>query len=419
MRCSKVLEHKLVVKRKLSSGNSIKVGELAENKIGIYFQYDEKYLNQFLSISPFALEESLQAQLAPQIPHKKLHGVFSDSLPDGWGLYLMDKIFRKNGYDPKQITQLERLAFIGDNCLGALYYEPTIELSENVAQGHSIQKLGKLAIDEFEGTETELIESLMNTAGSGGARPKLNATLLADGTYTTNRYAKGKPSIIKLTSEKFDLSHEESLVEYCCMTLANQCDIETANFDLLEAEPNRFWLRQDRFDCVGDNGRLHMISASGLLDASFREPSLDYIDLIKATRMMCGVSEAKKMLSRALFNYLICNQDDHAKNFAFLCDDSNNWCVSPFYDVVYSPSPYKEHMTSFSGDGTNPSKKSLELMSKQAGINPKEIKPIAQNLMDNISNMSEILLNSGVSKSSSKLILKTMKQKVVFLNKQL
>jgi len=411
-----MLEHKLMVKRKLSDGNSIKVGELAENRNGIYFQYNDKYLNQHTNISPFALEESLEAQLAPQIPHKKLHGVFADSLPDGWGLYLMDKIFRKNDHDPKVITQLERLAFIGDNCLGALYYEPTIELATDCAHDYSIRELGKQAINEFEGTETELVESLMNTAGSGGARPKINATLLADGTYTTNRCAKGKPSIIKLTSDKFDLAHEESLVEYCCMILANQGGIQTAGFDLIEVEQNRFWLRQDRFDCVGDNGRLHMISASGLLDAPFREPSLDYIDLIKATRMMCGVSDAKKMISRALFNYLICNQDDHAKNFAFLCDDSNNWRLSPFYDVVYSPSPYKEHMTSFAGEGINPSKKSLELMSRQAGINPKEIKPIAHKLMDNMLNINELLKNIGVSSASSKTIIKTVEQKLIFLN---
>ena len=142
-----MLDHKLMVKRKLSNGNVIKVGELAENRNGIYFQYNDEYLNQYSNISPFALEESLEAQFAPQIPHKRLQGVFADSLPDGWRLYLMDKIFRKNEYDPKGTTQLERLAFIGDNCLGALYYEPTIELATRRAQGYSIRKLGKQAVN--------------------------------------------------------------------------------------------------------------------------------------------------------------------------------------------------------------------------------------------------------------------------------
>jgi serine/threonine-protein kinase HipA len=62
----------------------------------------------------------------------------------------MDKIFRKNGYDSKGITQLERLAFIGDNCLGALYYEPTIEFATGSEQECSIRELGKQAVDEFE-----------------------------------------------------------------------------------------------------------------------------------------------------------------------------------------------------------------------------------------------------------------------------
>lgn len=46
-----MLDHKLIVKRKLSNGNVIKVGELAENRNGIYFQYNDEYLNQYSNIS--------------------------------------------------------------------------------------------------------------------------------------------------------------------------------------------------------------------------------------------------------------------------------------------------------------------------------------------------------------------------------
>ncbi|WP_258132704.1 HipA domain-containing protein [Aliivibrio sifiae] len=38
-----------------------------------------------------------------------------------------------------------------------------------------------------------------------------------------------------------------------------------------------------------------------------------------------------------MFNYITVNQDDHSKNFAFLADDNDNWRLSPFYDIVYSP----------------------------------------------------------------------------------
>ena len=55
------------------------------------------------------------------------------------------------------------------------------------------------------------------------------------------------------------------------------------------------WLALKRFDYVSEQadlgsqrsaGRLHMHSACGLLDADFRTPSLDYIDLIKASRQV-------------------------------------------------------------------------------------------------------------------------------------
>ncbi|AWB69152.1 phosphatidylinositol kinase (plasmid) [Saccharobesus litoralis] len=410
-----MLNHKLLVKRRLSDGSSINIGELAENNQGIFFQYNEHYLEHYAtSIAPFTLEFNDGLQKAPLTPHKKLHGVFADSLPDGWGLYLMDRIFRKNDINPKTVSQLERLSYIGSNCLGALYYEPELHLTEQeFEQSYTIQKLGQQAVEEFEGVETEFVEHLMNAGGSGGARPKINATILADGTYTTKRDAVGKHCIIKLTSEKFDLKHEESLVEFCCMQLANACGIETPVFDLFDAGSGRYWLRQDRFDCVGSNsnGRLHMISASGLLDAPFREPSLDYVDLVKATQVMCGAKEAEKLIKRALFNYLISNQDDHAKNFAFLCSDNGDWTLSPFYDVIYSPSPYGQHMTSFDGNGVVPSKNSLDVMARHAGIKLKAVRQMADEILAVLSNAQAIFSNAGLTKSTANEILKVFEQR--------
>ncbi|MCA1768352.1 MAG: HipA domain-containing protein, partial [Idiomarina sp.] len=219
----------------------------------------------------------------------------------------------------------------------------------------------------FEGTETDLIEHLQAAGGSGGARPKLNATLLNDGQYSTDPYAKGQKLIVKLTSERFLLKHEESLVEYLYLTMAKKLGIEVPEFELIDAGNGQFWLQQTRFDC-SESGRYHMLSAAGLLDASFREPSLDYVDLIKATRIMCGVDEAKKLVKRALFNYVSVNQDDHSKNFSFLANDQDEWRLSPCYDIVYSPSSYGEHMTAFNGNGAYPDKVALEQMAGQAGF---------------------------------------------------
>ncbi|WP_232370010.1 type II toxin-antitoxin system HipA family toxin [Xenorhabdus lircayensis] len=248
------------------------------------------------------------------------------------------------------VTALERLAYIGERCSGALYDEPVTSFSDTDERDIDLITLGKEAVKEFEGTEMDFLRSLMDASGSGGAGLKLNVTKCADGRFSTHADAIGGKLIIKLTSDRFSLKHSESLVEYAYMKMARNVGIEVPDFELLDAENGNFWLQQTRFDCLAQ-GRYHMISACGLLDAPFREPSLDYIDLVKATRHLCGIEEAQKLVKRALFNYLTVNQDDHAKNFAFLADDADNWRVSPFYDVVYMPSHYDEHMTSFNGNG--------------------------------------------------------------------
>jgi serine/threonine-protein kinase HipA len=406
-----MLSAKLVVKRTLSDGRKIRVGELAENRKGTFFQYDESYLkNHSSSLSPFSLNPSAILQKAPKEPHYGIHGVFADSLPDGWGLFLMDRVFRLNGQNPKLITALERLAYVGDRCFGALSYEPEISFNKASNADIDIITLGKEAVREFEGTESHLIQHLMNTGGSGGARPKINATMLADGRYSTRSDAIGDKLIVKLTSEQFDLQHAESLVEYSYMQMARRLDIQVADFKLVDAGDGQFWLQQKRFDC-SEHGRYHMLSACGLLDASFREPSLDYVDLVKATRLLCNVSEARKLVKRALFNYLTVNQDDHSKNFAFLADNDDKWRLAPFYDIVYSPSPYDEHMTSFNGDGTQPLQ-ALELLAGQAGYS--SAKPL-KNMLDEIyaetRHFKNDALNLGVSKQLATTIDKHMTEK--------
>lgn len=61
-----------------------------------------------------------------------------------------------------------------------------------------------------------------------------------------------------------------------------------------------------------------MHSACGLLNADYRAPSLDYLNLIKASRQLCRSPAAGQLqFRRAVFNLLACNQDDHSKNWAF------------------------------------------------------------------------------------------------------
>ena len=99
----------------------------------------------------------------------------------------------------------------------------------------------------------------------------------------------------------------------------------------------------------------------------FRTPSLDYEDLIKASRHLCrSPAVGKLQFRRAMFN-LFCNQDDHSKNWAFLQDDAGEWVPAPFYDVTFSPHPYQEHATAYAGFGKNPPLKAIQALAARAG----------------------------------------------------
>lgn len=122
----------LNVLRTLVDGHKIKVGELAENRQGIFFAYDDHYRQHFpnLSLSPFKLRFEQGLQLAPEEPHNGLHGVFADSLPDGWGMLLQDRFFAANGIDFYHISPLDRLAFVGEKGIGAISLHPKQKIQQ-------------------------------------------------------------------------------------------------------------------------------------------------------------------------------------------------------------------------------------------------------------------------------------------------
>lgn len=63
-------------------------------------------------------------------PFDGIFGVFADSLPDGWGRLLVDRLIKRNGINPMEIGNLDRLAIVGETGMGALSYKPVITLEE-------------------------------------------------------------------------------------------------------------------------------------------------------------------------------------------------------------------------------------------------------------------------------------------------
>ena len=408
---------RIAVCRRLSSGDLVPVGELAQNRQGVFFQYHSDYLLAYPSLSPFMLPFNRSLHRAPAQPHQGLHGVFADSLPDGWGLRLMDRVFRRRGISPSELSAMDRLAYIGSRGLGALEYGPVSDFAPVSGPGEDVDltELGEQARALFDDESRDVSPSLAFAGSSGGMRPKAQVYLPAGGSLAGASIREGpgmEPWLVKFTSASLPLGHEESLCEAAYLRMAEKAGIEVPEWRLIPVSKSHrrslaaAWLAVKRFDCSPEGGRLHMHSLCGLLDADFRAPSMDYEDLIKASQTLCRSSAVgHSVFVRAMFNLFAVNQDDHTKNWAFLQDDAGNWRLSPCYDVTFSPSPQGEHSTAFLGHGAAPPLKAVQQMAQQANF-PSwgRAVEVVERVVEALGHWQAIAADIGVSKDTQRLV---------------
>ena len=101
------------------------VGRLVLSPEGLaVFEYEDNWLKQGFSISPFYLPLRAGAFVAKRSPFQGNFGVFADSLPDGWGNLLLDRVMKQHGVNPFSLSILQRLSLVGSFGMGALCYEP-------------------------------------------------------------------------------------------------------------------------------------------------------------------------------------------------------------------------------------------------------------------------------------------------------
>ena len=84
------------------------------------FQYDKEWIAMGFSISPLDLPLKPDLFLAKPEPFWGNFGIFEDSLPDGYGRYLLNRLLKKQGVDDSKLTPIQRLSIVGCSGLGAL-----------------------------------------------------------------------------------------------------------------------------------------------------------------------------------------------------------------------------------------------------------------------------------------------------------
>ncbi|NTA40097.1 type II toxin-antitoxin system HipA family toxin, partial [Agrobacterium salinitolerans] len=272
-------------------GNEKKLGTLAWSgrERRAYFEYAAEFLAAPLLVSPFHMMASTGLIAAPRDPFDGLHGVFNDSLPDGWGRLLLDRRLQRAGIDYTRLTPVDRLSAVGRTGMGALSYVP--ELPDD-QEPHPVTDLDWFA-DQVELVQAEMdvadIDSLQGAqGGSAGARPKImigfnqaeNRCVLDYGQPLDpgfERWMVKAPS----SDDPREIGPEEKA--YSLMAVA--AGLTMADTLLLETRKGRRLFATKRFDRT-PAGRLHMHTASGLLNASHREASVNYEQLHKLTHIM-------------------------------------------------------------------------------------------------------------------------------------
>lgn len=319
------------------------------------FEYSPAWLQEGFSISPFELPLEPGLKVAEYHPFEGNFGVFNDCLPDGWGNLIIHRYLQSKGINSANLNILEWLCLVGTNGRGALEFRPDRSLRQNQEfvdfERLSAESAAILDSDTYTG---EMLEQFVQRGGSpGGARPKI--FLQAD----------GKEWLVKFCAKSDDKKVGRREYEYSL--LAKRCGIVMPQTRLFDD----CWFATERFDRK-EGKKVHVISAGGLLRADYQLPSIDYWHLFALTSKLTHSMEEMWQLYRLMvFNVLIGNRDDHAKNFSFLYDEG--WHLAPAYDLLPCGIKGDYHTTSVN-DNPDPKKEDIFALAQRVSLPEKEAK---------------------------------------------
>ncbi|WP_299692145.1 type II toxin-antitoxin system HipA family toxin [Hydrocarboniphaga sp.] len=265
----------------------------------------------------------------------QLPGPIADAAPDAWGRHVIEYRHQAGGF-----AELDYLRLSHGDRIGALHFQSSAKryIPSVLAPATLADLLSAAdALEREQPLPPELANALEHGSSIGGARPKATLrdgrrALIAKFASATDRWA-----IVR--------------AEWACLRLARRCGIPTPDAwvdtvlgkDVLLVE--RFDRRvagdaaaddHDRQPVPADTLRYQMLSALTLLDLDDTEASLaSYPELAELLRRLAqdGVGDARQLFRRMVFNLLIGNTDDHAKNHAAFWD--GRWLrLTPAYDLV-------------------------------------------------------------------------------------
>lgn len=326
----------------------------------VQFEYNKDFIGRGLEPSPLMMPvQSGRIYSFGDIGRetfKGLPGLLADSLPDTYGRALFDRWLTLTGRTSSNIV--ETLCFLGKRCMGALEFEPAIDVDYNLDSNIAIDSLVEVAREALLNKENfgvninddkkaAIAEILRLGTSAGGQRAK---AIIAYN-KTTGEVRSGQTDvpdgfdyyIIKLDGVSATTGFRETenygRLEYSFYKLVKACGIDMSECSLIEENGRAHFLTK-RFD--RENGKkVHMQTLCGIAHYDYRlHRAYSYEQAFNVMRALkLPYSQAQEMFRRMVFNVIVRNQDDHTKNISFLMGEDGVWRLSPAYDMGYSYNP--------------------------------------------------------------------------------
>lgn len=339
------------------------IGRLAwhESRKLAYFNYNPEFIRENLDVAP--LVASIRNPISTRAIfgeteriYQKLPSFIADSLPDAWGNQLFEQWIRQNHISDRNVTPLEKLAFIGKRGMGALEFIPEIDRGP-VTDDINIKALADLAEKiqnereniRIEADEELTLRSLITVGTSaGGRQPKGIIAINPKTGVIRSGQIETDPDfeyyILKFgNKERSTAELEQTYYEMALMAGINMMESR-----LMCVEGVKHFLTK-RFD-RDQTGKLHTQTLAAIY------PEADsYEQLLTVCRKLhLPEVDCQEVFRRLVFNILANNTDDHNKNFTFLMDKKGVWRLSPAYDMTYifdtgGYLPNKEHCLMIGG----------------------------------------------------------------------
>lgn len=326
----------------------------------VQFEYNKDFIGRGLEPSPLMMPvQSGRIYSFGDIGRetfKGLPGLLADSLPDTYGRALFDRWLTLTGRTSSNIV--ETLCFLGKRCMGALEFEPAIDVDYNLDSKIAIDSLVEVAREALLNKEnfgvninddkkTAIAEILRLGTSAGGQRAKAiiayNKTIGEVRSGQTDVPDGFDYYIIKLDGVSVTTGFRETenygRLEYSFYKLVKACGIDMSECSLIE-ENGRVHFLTKRFD--RENGKkVHMQTLCGIAHYDYRlHRAYSYEQAFNVMRALkLPYSQAQEMFRRMVFNVIVRNQDDHTKNISFLMGEDGVWRLSPAYDMGYSYNP--------------------------------------------------------------------------------